>query len=171
MHCCNLGMAIGMTLQGTYLFLFLFCLIVVHKKSGRFMLFITGLSLISVLNKVYFFKCRQVGPQRTSIECRQHFEKYFIENWGGNFDFSSDEKKLSDKSLLRLHEPLACSARTQEISGAPLGRPIRPLPGSVVFKGKSNKVCTMIYEMPSRIAIIPSDYYILVVFCFRIGRV
>lgn len=77
---------------------------------------------------------RQVGPHKSSSECRQHFEKYYIENTSGDFASSFADESKSNASSLRVDEPISCAIRTQEISGAPLGAPIRPIPGSTIFK-------------------------------------
>jgi len=79
---------------------------------------------------------RQVGPSKTSSDCRLHFEKYYIENISGDFSNSLLRGTEQNATNMRVDEPISCEMRTQEISSAPLGAPIRPTPGSTIFKGK-----------------------------------
>jgi hypothetical protein len=88
----------------------------------------------------YIFHCRQVGPTRTSSDCRLHFEKYYIENISGDFSHCLLQGLEQNATNMRVDEPISCEMRTQEITSAPLGAPIRPIPGSTIFKGKLFRV-------------------------------
>ena len=85
--------------------------------------------------RIYIFFTRQVGPQKTSSECREHFEKHYIDNWSGELDLSWRRPQVLHEGL-RADEPISCSPRTQEVTGAPLGGPVRPWQGSVISKGR-----------------------------------
>ena len=41
-------------------------------------------------------------------------------------------------NIRRVDEPISCAMRTHEITGAPLGGPIRPAPGNSICKGTVN---------------------------------
>ena len=82
------------------------------------------------------FHFRQVGPAKTSYDCRIHFEKYYIENISGDFSNCFLRGFEENATNMRVDEPISCEMRTQEITSAPLGAPIRPTPGSTIFKGK-----------------------------------
>ena len=83
----------------------------------------------------YILYFRQVGPARTAYDCRIHFEKYYIENISGDFNNCFLRGFEENATNMRVDEPISCEMRTQEITSAPLGAPIRPTPGSTIFKG------------------------------------
>ena len=83
----------------------------------------------------FFNLFRQVGSQKAPLDCKQHFEKHYIENLSGEFTSTLEDEGLLTNKCLRVDEPISCPAQTQEISGAPLGGPVRPKPGSIIFKG------------------------------------
>ena len=85
---------------------------------------------------MFLFASRNVGSHKTSTECKLHFERYYIENRSGDFKSCPVNENEESGRFLRVDEPITCGILAQQMNGAPLGGPIRPLPGSTIFKGE-----------------------------------
>ena len=101
---------------------------------------------------MFLFASRNVGSHKTSTECKLHFERYYIENRSGDFKSCPVNENEESGRFLRVDEPITCGILAQQMNGAPLGGPIRPLPGSTIFKGEFYSVVLYFidsYTMPN----------------------
>ena len=89
---------------------------------------------------MFLFVSRNVGSHKTSTECKLHFERYYIENKSGDFSSCPVNENEQSGRFVRVDEPITCGILAQQMNGAPLGGPIRPLPGSTIFKGEFHSV-------------------------------
>ena len=96
---------------------------------------------------MFLFASRNVGSHKTSTECKLHFERYYIENRSGDFKSCPVNENEESGRFLRVDEPITCGILAQQMNGAPLGGPIRPLPGSTIFKGEFYSV--VLYSIAS----------------------
>ena len=65
------------------------------------------------------------------MDCKLHFDKFFIDDVTGDFSVHDGNFKEST----RVDEPITCANATQDFAAAPFGAPMRPLAGSITFKG------------------------------------
>ena len=77
---------------------------------------------------------RHVGSSKTSVDCKLHFEEFYVQDATGDFNcFAIDTSKITRST--RVDEPISCAMPIQEFTAAPFGAPIRPMAGSITFKG------------------------------------